>query len=123
MNTHARYAPLILRIGLALVFLWFGFNQIIDQDKWLSLIPESIVSLTGLSAKTLVLCNGIFELVGAMLLAFGIRIRLVASLLFLHMIGIVSSLGFTSVAVRDVGLMFGLLSVAFRGQDEFSVDH
>ncbi len=117
-----KYAPTVLRLGLVFVFLWFGINQLISQSMWLSLIPKSVISLTGLSAKTLVICNGIFEVVMATLLAFGIRIRIVASLLFLHMFGIIGSLGMNAIAIRDIGLMFALLSVAFQGADEYSVD-
>lgn len=121
-NIHAKYAPVILRSGLAFVFIWFGLSQLLDQSMWVSLIPESIVSLTGLSAKTLVIFNGAFEVVLAVLLAFGVRIKIVAGLLFLHMVGIIGSLGLNAVAIRDIGLTFGLLSVFFQGADAYSAD-
>jgi uncharacterized membrane protein YphA (DoxX/SURF4 family) len=119
---NRKYAPVILRIGLSFVFLWFGLSQIIDQSMWLSLIPSSIVELTGISAKTIVIFNGVFEVIAAVLLACGVRIRLVATLLFLHMVLIVFHLGFTAIAVRDIGITFGLLASVFYGPDDFSVD-
>jgi len=30
----------ILRLGLAIVFLYFGISQILDQSKWIYLVPE-----------------------------------------------------------------------------------
>ncbi len=115
-NLNRKYAPVILRVGLSFVFLWFGLSQISDQSMWLSLIPDSIVSLTGISAKTIVICNGIFEIIGATLLVCGIWIRPIAGLMFLHMLLIVGHLGLNAIAVRDIGITFGLLSVAFYGR-------
>lgn len=116
---NPKYAQLILRAGLSFVFLWFGLNQILDQSMWVSLIPSRIVSLSGLSAETIVIFNGAFEVVMAVLLVLGIRVRVVAILLVLHMFTIVWDLGLSAIAVRDIGLMFALLSVAFAGPDDY----
>ncbi len=114
-----KYSSLILRAGLSFVFLWFGFNQIMDQSSWTSLIPSFVTGLTGLTAKTVVIFNGVFEVVMAVLLVLGVRVRIVASLLFLHMVAIIGDLGLNAIAVRDIGLMFALLSIAFTGQDQY----
>ena len=116
-----KYAPVILRLGLSFVFIWFGLNQLISQSAWISFIPSFIVSITGISAATFVILNGIFEIVLASLLAFGIWTRLVSSLLFIHMFAIIGDVGLDAIGVRDIGLMFGLLSIAFTGTDEYSV--
>lgn len=117
------YAPLILRVGLVFVFIWFGVTQLLDQTMWVSLIPAPVIALTGLSAKTLVMINGGFEVIMAILLALGIRVRLVAALLFLHMFAIIGDLGLNAIAVRDIGLMVALLSMAFAGSDEFCLGY
>ena len=59
----------------------------------------------------------------ASLLAFGIWTRCVASLLFLHMFAIIADVGLSPIGIRDIGLMFALLSVAFFGSDEYSISH
>lgn len=89
---------------------------------WESYIPQWSTSLTGFSSGSLVLFNGIFELVFAVLLAAGYRIRIVATLLALHMLIIVIEVGLTAVGVRDIGLLFALVSVALRGGDMYSLD-
>lgn len=119
-NNINKYAPLILRIGLAMVFLWFGMNQLLNQSTWLSLIPEWVTSLSGMTAKTVVILNGIFEVAMSVFLAFGIWIRPVAILLSIHLLMIIGDLGLTAVGVRDVGLLSALVSVAFQGSDEYS---
>ena len=117
-----KLSPVILRLGLAMVFVWFGTNQLLDQGMWTRLVPVSLVSMTGLTAVTIVKLNGIFELIMATLLAFGICIRVVAWLLVLHLISIIYQLGLSAVGIRDIGLMVGMLSVAFHGADAYSYD-
>lgn len=120
MNKLPYFAPIVLRLGLSGVFIWFGMSQILDQTMWTSFIPNWIMSLTGLSPVSLVFLNGIFEVVMAILLVFGIWIRPVATLLFLHMCGIVASVGLDSIGVRDIAIAASLLSIAFYGNDIIS---
>lgn len=110
-------APIVLRIGLAMVICWFGFNELLHPEMWLSYIPSFATSLLHVSTHTLVILNGWFEVVMATLLACGVCIRLVASLLCAHMLFIVFDVGLSAVGVRDVGLTFGLFSVALHGSD------
>lgn len=117
-----KFSPALLRVGLTMVFIWFGSNQLLNQAMWVGLIPKSLITLTGISAATFVTLNGIFEIVMAVLLAFGIGIRIVATLLFLHLITIIGDLGLNAIGIRDVGLMFAMLSVAFHGADDYSFD-
>ena len=116
-----KYAPVVIRLGLAFVFIWFGLTQLFSQSMWVSLIPDWVTSLTGISAQTFVIINGIFEVVMASLLAFGFKTRIVGALLFLHMFVIVFDVGLSAVGVRDIGLMFGLLSVALYGNDDYCI--
>lgn len=117
-----KYAPTILRLGLVFVFIWFGLTQLLDQSMWTSLIPTGLTKATGINAETFVIINGTFEVFMAVLLAFGIRVRLVAALLFLHMFAIIGDLGLNAIAIRDIGLMLALLSVSFYGPDECCAD-
>ncbi len=114
------FAPIVLRLGLSGVFVWFGASQILDPGAWISYIPTIAVHVTGLSSLTLVTCNGIFEVLMALLLVFGIWVRPVAALLFLHMCGIVASVGLDSIGVRDIAIATGLLSVTLYGNDIIS---
>ena len=120
LNELPYFAPIVLRLGLSGVFVWFGMSQILDQAAWTSYIPDFVINLSGLSATTLVLINGIFEVATAILLVFGIWIRPVAALLFLHMCGIVASVGLDSIGVRDIAIAAGLLSVTLYGNDIIS---
>ena len=122
MNSSLKNAaPVILRIGLALVVMWFGLSEVIHPSQWVSYIPLWAVSATGIKVATLVILNGAFEILMSLLLAFGIWSRWAALLLFVHMVGIVTDVGLSAVGVRDVGLAFGLLAITFQGGDAASL--
>lgn len=122
MNKYAYLAPIVLRIGIALVFLWFGYSQVSDQVQWTAYVPESIVNLSGLKVETLVLLNGLFELIFGAALLVGFWTRTSALLLALHMIEITYIVGFDATGVRDFGLSIAAISVFLYGKDRLTLD-
>ena len=68
------------------------------------------------------IANGIFEVMMALLLAIGLFTRIAASLLVLHMLPIISSLGFTQLGVRDFGIAIGTLAIALHGADRLCLE-
>jgi len=123
MNTNIKhYAPVVLRIGLAIVIMWFGLSELIHPIVWTSYIPNWLANLTHLQLMTLVTVNGFVEVALSLLLAFGILTRWVALLLFLHMVAIVGDVGLSALGMRDVAIAFGLLSVSMHGGDSATID-
>lgn len=118
-----KYSPTVLRIGIALVFLWFGTAQIIDPTRWVSYIPEGIVGIFSLNALKLVYLNGLFEIIFASALLLGYFTRVSALLLALHMLDITYVVGFDAVGVRDFGLSIAAIAVFMHGADYFSLDY
>jgi uncharacterized membrane protein YphA (DoxX/SURF4 family) len=117
------FAPIVLRMGLSLVFLWFAFQQIINTDMWTSMIPDWIVSMTGQSAATLVHFNAAFEVVFGACLMAGYFTRVTALLLALHMLDITFTVGYTSIGVRDFGLSIATIAVFLYGTDLWCIDN
>lgn len=117
----AKYAPLIVRVGVSLVFLWFGLQQLTDPSSWLGWLPTYALSLP-ISPLNLVYLNGAFEAIFGLLLISGLYTRLAASLLALHMAHIISVVGYGEIGVRDFGIFMATVSVALRGKDNFSLD-
>jgi uncharacterized membrane protein YphA (DoxX/SURF4 family) len=115
------YAPIVLRLALAVVFLWFGISQLTDSGTWTGFVPAWAAGLSGMSALTIVHVNGWFEVIAGTLLLLGIAVRPVAALLFLHLAVIAANLGLTELGVRDFGLSFATLAVALYGEDRFCV--
>lgn len=113
----SRYAPVVLRLGLAAVYVWFGVSQLVNSNAWTGLVAGWATGLSGMSALTIVHMNGWFEIVAGTLLAVGMYVRIVAGLLFLHLLVIVSHLGATAIGVRDFGLSMATLAIALQGDD------
>ena len=111
------YAPSLLRYGMAAVILWFRFAQFSNASLWTAYVPDSIVSMTGLSAVVLVYFNAIFELVFGILLVFGWQTRIVALLLAAHLFDIMYVVGYGEIGVRDFGLAVGTFVVFMNGTD------
>jgi uncharacterized membrane protein YphA (DoxX/SURF4 family) len=106
MFQSMRSAHLILRIALALVFLWFGVHAFIEPqysaDAWL---PQS-------ASQTLIPLIGIFQVLVAVSLAGGFFVRsfAIAATVFLAITFFFH--GLTDATIRDVGLIGALVTLA-----------
>ena len=117
----SKYAPVVLRVGVALVFIWFGVEQLRDAEAWTGWLP-SYASALPISTLTLVYINGAFEAIFGLLLLTGLYTRVAGTLLALHMAHILSVVGYGEIGVRDFGIFMATLSVALSGSDDFGLD-
>ncbi len=120
--TMKESGPVVLRIAVSLVFLWFGTQQLIDASSWVRLVPEFVLSITGMSATTLVHLNGAMEVVLGLCLLVGFFTRVSALILALHMIHIIAAVGYGPTGIRDLGIALSTLSVFLYGPTRLSVD-
>jgi uncharacterized membrane protein YphA (DoxX/SURF4 family) len=114
-------APIVLRYGLTVVYLWFGISQLLDPPTWVGWVPAWITGL-GLPGQTVIVANGLFELIFALLLGLGLFTRVASGLLLAHIVVITVEVGFNAVGVRDFGLLVGTLSIFLHGPDLLSLD-
>jgi uncharacterized membrane protein YphA (DoxX/SURF4 family) len=106
----------ILRLGLAVVFLYFGISQILDQYKWIYFVPDRFLNfyISEILKSKIVFLNGIFDTIIALSLISGLFIRIFSFLGFIHLFSItIFSLGFEPSGIRDLGLAFAMLSLFF----------
>src|SRR3989344_1577 len=115
------YALPLLRAGLVVLFLWFGFSQVTAPGDWLAWVPEWTNAL-GISASTIVLLNGAFEVILGALLAVGFYTRAAAFLLSLHLLFIAYEVGYNDIGVRDLSLAIATLALALFGPDQYTID-
>ncbi len=111
------YAASVLRYSMSAVILWFSIQQFLHNGTWTAYIPDSIVSISHLSASTLVFFNASFELVFGLALVLGWQTRIAALLLALHLFDIMWVVGYGEIGVRDFGLAFGTLVIFMNGPD------
>lgn len=112
-----KYAPLILRIGLAFVFMWFGWSGIANTQMWVAMVPSW--ALVFGSAATLVKIHGAFELFFGLLLFAGILTRLSAFLLLLSLLQTLTILSWGPVMVRDIGLTLALIAIVLTNPKQY----
>ncbi len=111
---------LVLRGGLALVFIWFGSQQLADVGAWVTYAPDWLVGL-GIQPETIITANGIFELVASFMLLTGLALRPIAWLLTIHTLVIAAEAG-GAIGVRDFGLAVATLTLALSIPDHWSLD-
>lgn len=121
MGKMQKWSPVVLRVGLGLVMLWFSLQQLTSPDGWVSYLPEWTKMLP-ISQMTFVLLNGWFEITFGILLIKGFYTRIVSLALGLHMLGIVFSVGYNPTGVRDFGIAIGLISIFLNGPSAWSLD-
>lgn len=120
--THHEWGVLTLRLGLAALFLWFGFSQLFDGVNWVSWVPTWAVNLLHIPPAMIVLANGAFEVIAGSLLAFNIFTRWAALLLGIHLAVLVFDIGANAIGVRDFGLMMATFALAFLAEKKPSLD-
>ncbi len=119
---NQKYGSIIVRIGISLVFLWFGISQLLDPSSWVGFVPDYATKMIPVPATTLVFLNGLFEVIFASFLITGFFTRISALLLALHMAHIITVVGYNEIAIRDFGIFMGALSVFFTGPDFLTLD-
>ena len=120
------WMPLCARLGLALVFLFFGQEKLFNPELWVIYVTPSmsrVLENTGLSLLQFYHWLGALELVLAVQLILGWSLRGAAVLIALELAGIVAVVGLDHTGVRDLGLLLGLaVPLAFQNPDHWSLD-
>ena len=122
MKNLRLFSPVVLRLSIALVFLWFGINQIADPNQWVAYVPDSVVNFSGLAVTTIVFLNAIFEIILGSALLLGFFTRWTAALLALHIIDIFIIVGMNATGVRDFGIAAATVTIWLNGSDWLSLD-
>jgi uncharacterized membrane protein YphA (DoxX/SURF4 family) len=113
-----RFGFIVLRFGIAAVFLWFGIQQVAEPDKWTKMLPDwgFLKTLPSFfTPQKIILINGIFEIIGAVLLILNIFTRVVAFILAVHLAVITWSFGLSPTGVRDGGLTLATFALFLLG--------
>ncbi len=117
MLQSLKLSHLLLRFGLAAVFLWFGIDKFIHPNYWIDAwLPQSVASIIeglGLGAEEFMYLNGIIEVLIGTSLVSGLLMRLFASFGIGIMVLAMIFHGFNEILVRDLGLIGGLLAIIF----------
>ena len=118
------YAPLIVRLGAGIVFLLIGIDQMIHTSAWVGYLPNWFTNFlpSWQTPEGFMYVNGIFDSSLGLLLLLGVFTRFIAVLATLHLTGVVITLGYNEVAIRDIGILLSALAVALFGSDRWCLE-
>lgn len=115
MFTSSRHSYLALRLGLAVVFLWFGVDKILQPAFWLNAwVPQGVQAFFtkfNLNGLQFIYLNGIFEILVGLSLVTGVFARFFSILAIIFLLSSMFFVGISEVTVRDFGLLGGFLAI------------
>jgi len=110
-NTISVY---ILRVGLAITFIWIGVLVVSDPLSWAGFIKPWAQNLLVFSLETTMTISGFLDIgIGILLLSPKILWRIGAVLGALHLASVLVVSGIDGITIRDVGLLASALALAF----------
>lgn len=126
MKSSHTLAPLVLRLGLAYVFVTFGCEKIAEWRDWAPMVSGAttdwIAVRTGLTLATLLRLLGYGEIVIAVHLALGFCTRTAAAVAVVLLGAVVVTMGRTGIGVRDVGLLAAAAALVSLGGGALALD-
>ncbi len=110
LDKYEGKAHLLLRLGLAVVFLYAAVSSFISPNDWVGYLPQFVRDL--LPAKTALAVFSAVEIVLAAWLLSGVYTRLAGAVAAAMLLGIVvSNFSLLPISFRDIGLAFMALAL------------
>ena len=101
----------ILRVGLAITFLWIGILIFKNPEAWGGYLEPWAVGLLPVPLNEAMIGTAILDIaIGALLLA-DIFTWLAAFIGAIHLVIVLTVSGITDITVRDIGLLAGLIAI------------
>jgi uncharacterized membrane protein YphA (DoxX/SURF4 family) len=114
-----RKIPLhILRVGLAITFIWIGVLIIMQPLAWGGYMQAWVSQLIPFATEPMMLVTGVLDIVIGALLALGVVIPFAAALGALHIAIVLVVSGVTDITVRDIGLLAASLALMLESLPE-----
>ena len=104
-------ALLILRLGLAFVFLYASISSFLFPQNWVWFIPDWITKI--IPAEPMLMAHASFELVLGIWLIYGRKLFYAACIAALDLTAIMlPNIGIFDTVFRDVGLLTSAIALA-----------
>jgi len=111
IRDNKQITPLLLRMGLATMFLYAAISSFLDPREWVGYLPSMLTSR--IDAETILHFFSVYELILAAWLLSGVYVRYVALLCAATLAGIVvTNFSLFAISFRDIGLIFAALALA-----------
>ena len=104
----------ILRVGIAITFLWIGILIFRDPIGWGGYLQPWAIALVPVSLKTFMTGIAIFDIGVGILLLIDFFTFWAAVFASLHLFIVIFVAGITEITIRDLGLLAGTLALMIQ---------
>lgn len=101
----------LLRVGMAITFLWIGILIFRDPESWGGLIMPWAAGLIPGSLKSAMISTAILDMAIGLFLLVDFLVWLAAGLGAIHLIIVLTTTGISAITVRDIGLLAAALAL------------
>ncbi|MFY9493188.1 MAG: DoxX family membrane protein [Minisyncoccia bacterium] len=105
-------AVLILRLGLAITFIWVGVLILAEPEEWAEHLQTWVTQLLPFESSRLMMVIGAVDVIIGWGLLTERAARLAAQAGSIHLIIVLAVAGIDHETVRDIGLLAGTLALA-----------
>ena len=102
----------ILRVGLAITFLWIGILIFKDPLAWGFYLQPWATNLLPIPLETAMIGTAILDIVIGILLLINVWTWLAALVGAIHLVIILTVSGINAITVRDIGLLAATIALA-----------
>jgi uncharacterized membrane protein YkgB len=102
----------ILRVGIAITFLWIGVLIFQNPEAWGSYLAPWLVKMLPVSVKMVMLSTAVLDVVLGFFLLINSHVWLAGLVGSIHLILVLISSGINEGTVRDIGLLAGMIALA-----------
>lgn len=103
----------VLRVGVAITFLWIGILIIRDPDAWGGLLKPWAAKLLPVPLEQAMYGTAVLDLLIGLCLLIEIFVLPAAIISLAHLIIVLSTVGIDVITVRDIGLAGASLALIF----------
>ncbi len=101
----------ILRVGMAVTFLWIGLLVLKAPEAWGGYIQPWALELLPVPVASLMIGTAVFDLAIGFLLLVNVGTWIVSLFAAVHLAVVLTVGGINAVTVRDIGLLAGALAL------------
>lgn len=111
----------ILRVGIAITFLWIGILIFREPEAWGGLLQPWVANLLPIPLKEAMIGTALLDITIGLFLLIDIWVWLAALLGAFHLVVVITVAGINTVTVRDIGLLTALLALMINAwPDKFN---
>ncbi|HEY4715336.1 MAG TPA: hypothetical protein VIH31_02425 [Candidatus Paceibacterota bacterium] len=108
----------ILRVGLAITFLWVGILIFKNPVAWGQMVQPWALALLPVSLKSAMLMNAVLDVLVGIFLLIDVQVLWASLLGALHLLIVLIVVGINGITTRDIGLLAGALALFVNAMPE-----